>query len=231
MKKLFAIAGFLLASTAAQAQYTFEYGGHTLRIDQDRGKVSIPGVYDNSGRKSKRTRGDQESDRPRKQAPEQAKIDPQAPATDPAPAAPAPAVQAPAPANTVSVPTAATATVAPTATTTSTEPPANPAPAANSAGRRTCRPARTASSGRDRTPVRAGAEARVPGPVGKLAARRLADGREGRQGPDRAMRQQSLRIFGGWEIRPERRAGLDRHEARQGQMERADFRPEIRQHL
>ena len=51
MKKLFAIAAFLLVSTAAQAQYTFEYGGRTIRIDPDRGTVSIPGVYDNSGRK------------------------------------------------------------------------------------------------------------------------------------------------------------------------------------
>jgi uncharacterized protein (DUF2147 family) len=127
MKKLFAIAAFLLASTAAQAQYSFEYGGRTIRIDPDRGTVSIPGVYDNSGRKSKRTRGDQDSDRPRKQAPEQAKIDPQAPPADPAPAAPAPApaVQAPAPANTVSEPPAATATAAPTDTITSTQPPAN----------------------------------------------------------------------------------------------------------
>ena len=49
MKKLFAIAAFLLASTAAQAQYSFEYGGRTIRIDPDRGTVSIPGVYDNSG--------------------------------------------------------------------------------------------------------------------------------------------------------------------------------------
>ena len=37
MRKLFAIAAFLLASTAAQAQYTFEYGGRTIRI-----RVSIP---------------------------------------------------------------------------------------------------------------------------------------------------------------------------------------------
>jgi uncharacterized protein (DUF2147 family) len=128
MKGFFVIAALVLASTAAQAQYTFEYGGRTIRIDPDRGTVSIPGVYDNSGRKSKRTRGDQESDRRRKQAPEQAKIDPQAPATDPAPAAPAPATQAPPPANTVSEPPAATATVAPTDTITSTEPPANPPP-------------------------------------------------------------------------------------------------------
>src|ERR1700704_7139563 len=102
MKKLFAIAAFLLASTAAQAQYTFEYGGRTIRIDPDRGTVSIPGVYDNTGRKSKRTHGDQDSDRSRKQTPEQAKIDPQTPATDPAPApAPAPAAQTSAPANTL----------------------------------------------------------------------------------------------------------------------------------
>jgi hypothetical protein len=63
MKKLFAIAAFLLASTAAQAQYSFEYGGRTIRIDPDRGTVSIPGVYDNSGRRSKRSHGDQDSDR------------------------------------------------------------------------------------------------------------------------------------------------------------------------
>src|ERR1700676_1984264 len=119
MKKLFAIAGFLLASTAAQAQYTFEYGGRTIRIGPDRGTGSIPGVYDNSGRKSKRTRGDQENDRPRKQAPEQAKIDPQAPATDPAPAAPAPATQAPPPSNNTLSEPHATATVAPTDTITS----------------------------------------------------------------------------------------------------------------
>ena len=59
MKKLLAIAAFLLASTAAQAQYSFEYGGRTIRIDPDRGTVSIPGVYDNTGRRSKRARGDQ----------------------------------------------------------------------------------------------------------------------------------------------------------------------------
>ena len=51
MKKLLAIAALLLASTAAQAQYTFEYGGRTIRVDPDRGTVSIPGVYDNTGRR------------------------------------------------------------------------------------------------------------------------------------------------------------------------------------
>ena len=40
MKKLLAIAALLLASTAAQAQYTFEYGGRTIRVDPDRGTVS-----------------------------------------------------------------------------------------------------------------------------------------------------------------------------------------------
>src|ERR1700693_1194256 len=106
MKKLLAVAGFLLASTAAQAQYTFEYGGRTIRIDPDRGTVSIPGVYDNSGRRTKRSHSDQDSDRQRKQTPQQAKVDPQAPAAaDPA--------QAPAPANPPPEPSAATANVAP----------------------------------------------------------------------------------------------------------------------
>jgi uncharacterized protein (DUF2147 family) len=113
MKKLIAIAAFVLASTAAQAQYTFDYGGRTIRIDPDRGTVSIPGVYDNSGRRSKRS---QDSDRPRKQTPEQAKVEPQAPA--------APAEQAPAPANTPPDPSTATATVAPADTATATPPPA-----------------------------------------------------------------------------------------------------------
>src|SRR5450759_785350 len=95
MKKLIAIAAFLLASTAAQAQYTFEYGGRTIRIDPDRGTVSIPGVYDNTGRKAKHS---QDSGRTRKQSPDQAKIDSQTPAA--AGPAPAPAEQAPAQANT-----------------------------------------------------------------------------------------------------------------------------------
>ena len=124
MRTLFAIAAFLLASTAAQAQYTFEYGGRTIRVDPDRGTVSIPGVYDNTGRKSKRSRSDQDSDRPRKQTtPQEAKIDPQAPA-----AAPAPSEQAPAAANAAPEPSAATATVAPAETTTASPPASAPAP-------------------------------------------------------------------------------------------------------
>src|SRR6266404_8013116 len=119
MKKLFAVAAFLLASTAAQAQYSFEFGGRTIRIDPDRGTVSIPGVYDNSGPRSKRSHGDRDSDHPRKQqAPEQAKTDPPAPA-----ASPAPAEKVPAPTDTSPEPSAATAGVAPADTITSVEPP------------------------------------------------------------------------------------------------------------
>jgi uncharacterized protein (DUF2147 family) len=142
MKKLLAIAAFLLASTAARAQYTFEYGGRTIRIDPDRGTVSIPGVYDNSGRKAKRSRNE-DSDRPRKQTPQQAKVDPQAPADAAPPAeqapATAPAAAAPAPAATSPEPSSATANIAPVNTPASTQPAApspvpqaqqDPAPAA-----------------------------------------------------------------------------------------------------
>lgn len=115
MQKLFAIAAFLLASTAAQAQYTFEYGGRTIRIDPDRGTISIPGVYDNSGQRTKRSHNDQDSDRQRKQTPQQAKIDPQAPAGQPA-------ATEQAPANAVPEPSTATAAVAPADTATSTQP-------------------------------------------------------------------------------------------------------------
>jgi len=89
MKRLFAIAAFLMASSAAQAQYTFEYGGKTIRIDPDRGTVSIPGVFDNTGRRNKRARTGQDSSR--KQAPEQAKSEPRAHAVAPGPI-PAPAL-------------------------------------------------------------------------------------------------------------------------------------------
>src|SRR5260370_41947015 len=107
MKKLLAIAALLLASTAAQAQYTFEYGGRTIRVDPDRGTVSIPGVYDNSGRKAKRSRNE-DADRSRTKTPQQAKTDLQ-PASDaaaPAATAPAPSDQADTPATTAPVPAA-----------------------------------------------------------------------------------------------------------------------------
>jgi uncharacterized protein (DUF2147 family) len=101
MKKCLAIAVLLLASTvtAAQAQYSFEYNGRTITIDPDRGTVSIPGVYDNTGKK-KRPRGEEgDLDRPTRKVPQQAKTAPQAaPETAAPPAAPAPAEQAAAPA-------------------------------------------------------------------------------------------------------------------------------------
>ena len=84
MKKLLALAALLLASSTAHAQYQFEYGGRTIKIDPDRGTVSIPGVYDNSGsKKSKRAKSDQnKSDQ--KQTPAPATAD-TAPPTVPAP--------------------------------------------------------------------------------------------------------------------------------------------------
>ena len=138
MKKLLAIAALLLASTAAQAQYTFEYGGRTIRVDPDRGTVSIPGVYDNTGRRSKRAKGE-DSDRARKPKSQDAKTDPQAvPAPAPAPSADAPAEQAAvppaapppptAPAVTPTEPSTTTAAVAP-ADTAVTPPPAAAVPA------------------------------------------------------------------------------------------------------
>src|SRR5258708_34607548 len=98
MKKLLAIAALLLASTAAQAQYTFEYGGRTIRVDPDRGTVQIPGVYDNTGRKAKRSRDDDEyrddyRDRPRRPSPQDARTKPPTAPDVAAPAAPAPAAQ------------------------------------------------------------------------------------------------------------------------------------------
>ena len=101
MKKCLAIAVLLLASslTAAQAQYSFEYGGRTITIDPDRGTVQIPGVYDNTGKKAKRLRGEEgDLDRPGRKAPQQAKSAPQAAPEAATPTGPAPAEQAAAPA-------------------------------------------------------------------------------------------------------------------------------------
>lgn len=139
MRKLLAIAALLLASTAAQAQYSFEYGGRTIRVDPDRGTVSIPGVYDNSGRKAKRSRNE-DTDRPRKQ---QAKTDSKQPAPDTAAAPATPETPAPAPVEQAAAPAAApvapaapapaaepsttTAAATPADTATAT-PPAPPAP-------------------------------------------------------------------------------------------------------
>src|SRR5712671_533639 len=120
MKKCLAIAVLLLASslTSAQAQYTFEYGGRTITIDPDRGTVQIPGVYDNTGKKARRPRGEEgDLDRPTRKAPQQAKSAPQAAPEAAAPAAPAPA---PAPAEQATAPAAAPAPAP--ATTSRSEP-------------------------------------------------------------------------------------------------------------
>src|SRR6185436_16419235 len=137
MKKCLAIAVLLLASslTAAQAQYSFEYGGRTITIDPDRGTVQIPGVYDNTGKKAKRLRGEEgDLDRPGRKAPQQAKTAPQAaPAPEPAaPAAPAPAEQAAAPAApapTAPAPAAPATTSRSEPSTAAVAPTAAPAPA------------------------------------------------------------------------------------------------------
>jgi hypothetical protein len=127
MKRLLAVAAFLLASSAAQAQYSFQYGGHTIRIDPDRGTVSIPGVYDNTGRKSKRAHTDPDSTHKQQQAPQEAKVDPQA---QPQPQQPADAAATPvAPANALQEPPATAANNAP-ADTAALPPPPPPVPPA-----------------------------------------------------------------------------------------------------
>lgn len=103
MKKCLAIAAFLLASTAAQAQYTFQYDGRTITIDPDRGTVSIPGVYDNTGKKTKRSRTE-DGEPQGKKAPQQAKTEPRAVPDTTAPATPAPAEPAAPPAAAAAAP-------------------------------------------------------------------------------------------------------------------------------
>lgn len=106
MKKLLAIAALLLASTAAaQAQYSFDYGGRTIRIDPDRGTVSIPGVYDNSGHRNRRARGEDAERKRKPAAAQEAKTDPQA-APSAAPAATTSPAAAPTPADQAAVPPA-----------------------------------------------------------------------------------------------------------------------------
>jgi uncharacterized protein (DUF2147 family) len=122
MKKLLAIAVLLLASTAAQAQYTFEYGGKTIRVDPDRGTVRIPGVYDNT-KKSKK------DDSPGKAKQDSAKTTPAptvaapAPAAEPVPPPAAVAVPAPGVAPSIQVPLPpALATTGDQSTTTAAAP-------------------------------------------------------------------------------------------------------------
>ncbi len=122
MNRLLAIAAFVLASSTAQAQYSFEYGGRTIRIDPDRGTISIPGVYDNTGRKAKRAHSNQDSGRS-KSSPHEAKSDPQA---SPVPSDTTMAPATPPAANTATAspePSTATANVAPADTANSPPPP------------------------------------------------------------------------------------------------------------
>lgn len=129
MRKLLAIATLVLAGTAtAQAQYTFDYGGRTIRIDPDRGTVSIPGVYDNTGRSTKRAKH-KDAEQKHETAPKNVRTDsPSMAATPPAAAAsPSPAAvdQAAAPAATTEP---ANTSVAPPPATAATTPPPPPAP-------------------------------------------------------------------------------------------------------
>ena len=95
MRALLAMVTLLLACGAAQAQYTIEYGGQTIRIDPDRGTVSIPGVYDNTGKKTKRARTNQDSSQKQAPAPHEPSPAPRQAANPPA-QAPAPVTTAPA---------------------------------------------------------------------------------------------------------------------------------------
>jgi uncharacterized protein (DUF2147 family) len=120
MKVLFAAAAaLLLASTAAQAQYTFEYGGKTIRIDPDRGTVQIPGVYDNTKKSKKESPANTKQDSATTTA---------APAADPAPAAVAVPVPTVAPSIPVPMPPAL-GTTGNQATTTAAAPSNAPVPA------------------------------------------------------------------------------------------------------
>ena len=136
MKTLLAAAAMLLASSAAQAQYTFEYGGKTIRIDPDRGTVQIPGVYDNT-KKAKKSKSDEAP--AVKSTPPAAPVEQQPAAATPSPAPTPAAVAAPAtppihapvppPLATAADPSTTTAAAAPTgnapaATTSAPSPPA-----------------------------------------------------------------------------------------------------------
>ena len=248
MKKLLAIAALLLASTAAQAQYTFEYGGRTIRIDPDRGTVQIPGVYDNTGRKAKRSRnddGDRDRDRPRKPSPQEAKTSPQT-----APDAPATVAPAPAPAEQAAVPPAP----APIPAAPAPSRPRRPNPRLRPRPQRRLIPSRcphrrlpqrrraASSTGAGAVPrpepapaVAAVAPPPAPPPAAPQAANSplgvwLTEEKEGKV----RIEQCGANLCGysvDKKIEPERRTGSDQHEARQGQMERPDFRSEQRQHL
>jgi len=169
MRKLLAAAAFLLASTAAQAQYTFEYNGRTIRIDPDRGTVQIPGVYDNTGQpKAKKAKKNE-------QAPQQATVDPQAPAAPaPAPAAPpAAAVVTPPPAPPPPAPpptTTATNAPADTAVVPPPAPPPTPAPVEQQAAPAAPPPAPTVAAAPPAPPPPPAPAPAAPAPVKAAAA-------------------------------------------------------------
>jgi len=181
MRKLLAAAAFLLASTAAQAQYTFEYGGRTIRIDPDRGTVQIPGVFDNTGQgKAKKAKKNEQAPN---QQPQQATVEPQtpaAPAPVPATVTPPPVAAqppAPAPAAAAAPPPAPPPPASPTTTTaTSTPadtplvPPPAPAPATQQAGPAATPPSAPTMAVAPPAPPPPPAPAHAPAPVQAAAA-------------------------------------------------------------
>ena len=128
MRALLAIVTLLLAGGVAQAQYTIEYEGHTIRIDPDRGTVSIPGVYDTTGKKTKRARTNPDSSQKQAPAPQQPTTADRQPSSDGPAKAPVQDAQTPAPTAQPSVP--AYAAPAATATNTPVKNGAAPAPPA-----------------------------------------------------------------------------------------------------
>jgi len=151
MRALLAVATLLLASSAAQAQYTIEYDGRTIRIDPDRGTVSIPGVYDNTGKKTKRARTNQDNQQKQTPAQQQTTVDrqpaPNQPANPPAQAqVPAPPSTPNATANANSAPADSVALphpplAVPPASVVTTAPPAPVPPPAPVARPETAAPA------------------------------------------------------------------------------------------
>jgi len=175
MKRLLAVVALVFVSSAAQAQYKFEYDGKTIRIDPDRGTVSIPGVYDNTGQKSKRARRD--SDAARKQPLQQPAAPAQAaPATGAAPSSQPPDTVPPAPvangALTAATPApasqpAAVPPVSQTIPAAAASPPMAPAPAAAAPPVQRPAQAPTATAAINPAPAAAAPPARDPNsPIG-----------------------------------------------------------------
>ena len=227
MRKLLAAAAFLLVSTAAQAQYTFEYGGRTIRIDPDRGTVSIPGVYDNTGepraKKAKKNDASRASSRRNRSRPIRRHRRPPPPRWHHRP--PRRRLRRPQPRPLPRPRRRPRLRTAPRPRPRSCRRPPHrrrlPGPAADgsrsgSGPERRCRAACAAAGPRAVRRRCPGCACCGTGTRSQLAARHLAHRREGRQGPHRAVRQQPLRLLGRQQVEPERRTGPDQHEARQG---------------